>query len=195
MPNVKRTPAREKILAAATELFFEQGYQGTTIDNVIERSGVSRPTLYTHFSTKEELGIAYIRGQRQDDLVSIKDAIRKEKTPEDRYNSIIEHIGQNLTENGFKGCRYFNVIAEIREENNPLVREARHYVENLREIIRDVVVDLKESNKKKYQNMDADRVTDLYYLLAAGAIMGSQEYQEQWPIDRAIEEIKRLVEE
>jgi AcrR family transcriptional regulator len=193
MPNVKRIPARGKILAAATELFFEQGYQGTTIDDVIERSGVSRPTLYTHFSTKEELGIAYIRSQRHDDLISIKDAIRKEKTPQDRYNSIIEHIGQNLTENGFKGCRYFNVIAELREGKNPLVKEARHYVENLREIIRDVVVDLKESNKK-YKNMDTHRVTDLYYLLAAGAIMGSQEYQEQWPIDRAIEEIKRLIE-
>jgi hypothetical protein len=43
--------------------------------------------------------------------------------------------------------------------------------------------------------MDTDRVTDLYYLLVAGGIMGSQEYHERWPIDRAIEEVKRLIKE
>ena len=194
MSNTPRTPAREKILAAATTLFFERGYQGTTVDDVIQRSGVSRPTLYSHFATKEDLGVAYLQLQRQQDLVSIKEAIRKEKTPESRYYGIIQLIADHLVKNDFRGCRYFNVIAELREASNPLVKEARHYIENLREFIRDVVIDLKDSHKK-YTNMDTDRVTDLYYLLVAGAIMGSQEYHERWPIDRAIEEVKRLIKE
>ena len=55
MATRKHSNAKEKIVEAASDLFFEQGYQATTIDHVIERSGVSRPTLYTHFKTKEEL--------------------------------------------------------------------------------------------------------------------------------------------
>ena len=95
MLKEKGTSAREKILDAATNLFFEQGYQGTTIDDVTARSGVSRPTLYTHFSTKEDLGVAYLQLRRQQDLDALKDAIRKEKTPESRYLAPISHVGKN----------------------------------------------------------------------------------------------------
>ena len=72
------------------------------------------------------------------------------------------------------------------------MKEARRYVENLSEIIRDVVVDLRASNKK-YQDLDVKKVTEVYHLLMAGAIACSQECQDQWPIDRAIQEIKALI--
>ena len=48
MATRKQSNTKDKIVEAASELFFEQGYQATTIDHVIERSGVSRPTLYTY---------------------------------------------------------------------------------------------------------------------------------------------------
>ncbi|UCE63122.1 MAG: TetR/AcrR family transcriptional regulator [Nitrospirota bacterium] len=194
MLKEKRTSAREKILEAATSLFFEQGYQGTTIDDVVARSGVSRPTLYTHFSTKEDLGIAYLQLRRQQDLNALKDAIRKGKTPEGRFLAPISQVGETLLETDYRGCRFLNVIVELRERDNPLVKEARRYVENLNEIIRDVVVELKASNKK-YKDLDVEKVTDVYHLLMAGAIACSQECQDRWPVDRAIQEIKSLIPE
>lgn len=193
MRNDRRTSARQKILVAATDLFYEQGYQGTTVDHVVERSGVSRPTLYTHFATKEDLGVAYLQLRRQEDLDAVKDAIRREKTPEGRFLAIISHVRRTLLHTNYRGCRFFNVIAELQEAKNPLVKEARHYVEDFREIIRDVVLELKAANKK-YKTLDVNRVTDVYYLLVAGAIMASQECQDRWPLDRAVEEINGLIE-
>ena len=193
MPTPTRISAREKILVAATNLFYEKGYQGTTIDDVVNRSGVSRPTLYTQFSTKEDLGIAYLQLRRQQDLNAIRESIRQQKTPVDRYLAVISLVGKTLLNTNFGGCRFFNVIAELHDPGNPLVKEAKHYVESFREIIRDVVVDLKTSSKP-HKNLDVDRVTDVYYLLVAGAIMASQECQEHWPIERATQEIKRLIE-
>jgi len=192
MRHDTRLSARENILVAATNLFYEQGYQATTIDHVLERSGVSRPTLYTHFATKEDLGLAYLKLRRQQDLNAIKDAIRQAKTPESRFLAIISHVRKTLLDSNYRGCRYFNVIAELQATNNPLVKEARHYVEDFREIIRDVVRELKATGKR-YKTLDADRVAEAYYLLVSGAIMGSQEYQNPWPVDRAIQEIKNLI--
>lgn len=194
MRKGKRTTAREKILGAATNLFFEKGYQGTTVDDVIAHSGVSRPTLYTHFSTKEDLGVAYLQLRRQHDLNTVKNAIRQEKTPEGRFLAIISHVGETLVKTNYRGCRFLNVIAELHDGNNPLVKEARHYIENLHDLIRDVVVELKASSKK-YKALDVDRVTDVYHLLVAGAIACSQECHDRWPIDRAIQRIKGLIEE
>jgi len=46
---------RARIIAAAVELFYENGYERTTLDAVAERLGVTKPFIYAHFSSKTEL--------------------------------------------------------------------------------------------------------------------------------------------
>ncbi|MBL8584386.1 MAG: TetR family transcriptional regulator [Rhizobiaceae bacterium] len=46
---------RTRILAAAADLFYDNGYENTTLDAVAERLGVSKPFIYAHFSSKAEL--------------------------------------------------------------------------------------------------------------------------------------------
>lgn len=63
-PRAGRPKSEEKasaILHAAGELVLTQGYQGTSMDAVAERAGVSKQTVYSHFANKEELFAACIR--------------------------------------------------------------------------------------------------------------------------------------
>ena len=46
---------RARILAAAVELFYENGYANTTLDAVAERLGVTKPLIYSHFSSKSKI--------------------------------------------------------------------------------------------------------------------------------------------
>ena len=46
---------QEKLLETAAELFFEQGYEGTSLDQLIERCGGSKQTLYRYFGDKRGL--------------------------------------------------------------------------------------------------------------------------------------------
>jgi TetR/AcrR family transcriptional regulator, cholesterol catabolism regulator len=46
---------RERTIAAAVELFYDRGYENTTLDAVAERLGVTKPFIYAHFSSKSEL--------------------------------------------------------------------------------------------------------------------------------------------
>jgi AcrR family transcriptional regulator len=189
----KHSKAKEKIVEAASDLFFEQGYQATTIDHVIERSGVSRPTLYAHFASKEELGITYLKEYRQSELAMLREEMRKEKTVKGRFLSIMELVKKTQLSSEYRGCRFFNIISETANCENPMAREARRYVDGFREIVRDAVLELQASDPK-YKNLDVDRISDTYYLIVCGAIMASQEYHERWPIDRALKEIERLME-
>ncbi len=50
-----KAATQERILVAATELFIERGYEGTTVADVAEQAGVSRATVFWHFSEKSSL--------------------------------------------------------------------------------------------------------------------------------------------
>lgn len=189
----KHSNAREKIVEAASALFFEQGYQATTIDDVIERSGVSRPTLYNHFKTKEELCVEYLKERRRVDLGMLKETMRKEKTAKGRFLTAARMMDHNLSATQFRGCRYFNMISEVVDTKSPIAREARLYVDSYRDILRDSILELKASDPK-YKKLDVDQTEKSYYLMICGAIMASQEYRERWPIDRALKSIEQLME-
>jgi AcrR family transcriptional regulator len=49
---------RDRILAAMTELVAKRGYQGTTIEHIVKRAGVSRATFYENFSNREDCLLA-----------------------------------------------------------------------------------------------------------------------------------------
>lgn len=49
------------ILAAASALFLDRGFQGTSMDAVAQHAGVSKQTVYSHFANKEDLFKACIR--------------------------------------------------------------------------------------------------------------------------------------
>jgi AcrR family transcriptional regulator len=54
---------REKILAAALEVFSSRGFHGATVDEVAERAGLGKGTVYRHFSSKRELFSELIRSK------------------------------------------------------------------------------------------------------------------------------------
>ena len=51
--NTRNT--RSRIVAAAWKLFYEQGYENTTVDEIVERSGTSKGSFYHYFAGKDAL--------------------------------------------------------------------------------------------------------------------------------------------
>ena len=62
--------ARERLLAAASELFYAEGVHTVGIDRVIERAGVAKASLYNTFGSKEELVRAYLESRHARTTVS-----------------------------------------------------------------------------------------------------------------------------
>ena len=55
MEKVKKESMKNRIVSAAWQLFYEKGYNGTTVDDIIELSGTSKGSFYYYFNTKDEL--------------------------------------------------------------------------------------------------------------------------------------------
>ncbi|UTW56395.1 TetR/AcrR family transcriptional regulator [Kordiimonas sp. SCSIO 12610] len=80
------------IMEAASQLFMENGFDGTSMDEVAKRAGVSKQTVYSHFANKEQLFSAAIRG----------------KIAEYFPDSLFQHMPDHTLEDDFRiVCRTF----------------------------------------------------------------------------------------
>ena len=55
------SPKREELIEIASRLFYEQGYGATGIKQVIEEAGIAKGTFYSHFRSKEDLGLEWLK--------------------------------------------------------------------------------------------------------------------------------------
>ncbi|MFC0581376.1 TetR/AcrR family transcriptional regulator [Micrococcoides hystricis] len=88
-PRLPRAERRESLLKAATESFVERGYDGTSMDSIAERGGVSKPVLYQHFDSKHDLYmeilLAAVR-QLRDRVTAVLD---NSQAPYDRVRAVV----------------------------------------------------------------------------------------------------------
>jgi AcrR family transcriptional regulator len=113
--TVERSTARERLLAAASELFYAEGVHSVGIDRVIERAGVAKATLYSTFGSKDDLVRAYLE-QRH---LAHRERMTRElaarfHTPRERLLGVFDLIGESFADPGFRGCAYVNASAEPR---------------------------------------------------------------------------------
>lgn len=73
----KKEEMRSRIVQAAVELFIEQGYDATTIDDIVAKANYSRSTFFRHFGSKEDV----IFGDLSDRLVGVIEELRSRVGP------------------------------------------------------------------------------------------------------------------
>jgi AcrR family transcriptional regulator len=72
---------RHQLFAVALELFAQRGYRATTMDDIAERAGVTKPLLYQHFSSKRALYLELVDSIAQDLLTAIRRAVIRAEGP------------------------------------------------------------------------------------------------------------------
>ena len=108
----ERLSARERLLAAADELFYEEGVHTVGIDRVIERAGVAKATLYSAFGSKDELIRAYLQRRHERRQERMTRGLERYEDPRDRLLGVFDVLGELAAENGFRGCAFYNATAE-----------------------------------------------------------------------------------
>lgn len=129
MPETRRRPARERILAAATELFYERGIAATGIDTVVAHAGVARKSLYNNFSSKDDLIAAFIEQRHHQWLDLYHDRLRDAgPTPAGRVLAVFDAYTDHAEADGqrFRGCGLLNSAAEFPAGSPPRVQVSRH---------------------------------------------------------------------
>jgi len=107
-----RTSARERLLAAANELFYAEGVHTVGIDRVIEHAGVAKATLYSAFGSKDELIRAYLTARHEVRRERMTSQLARYATARERLLGVFDVLGELFVEPGFHGCAFLNASAE-----------------------------------------------------------------------------------
>src|ERR1700686_5181447 len=107
-----RRPARERLLAAADELFYEEGVNLVGIDRVIERAGVAKASLYDCFGSKEELMRSYLQQRHEARQVRVLRRLARCATPREKILALFGKMAEAAGKPDFRGCAFVRASAE-----------------------------------------------------------------------------------
>jgi AcrR family transcriptional regulator len=103
---------RERLLAAANELFYREGVHTVGIDRVIERAGVAKATLYSTFGSKDELIAAYLESRHDRMRERIAAAVARRRSPRARLLAPFDVQEKLAGDESYRGCAFANATAE-----------------------------------------------------------------------------------
>ncbi|NQX27137.1 TetR/AcrR family transcriptional regulator [Microbacteriaceae bacterium VKM Ac-2854] len=113
---------RDRILDAATTLFYTEGITAVGVDRISAAAGVSKRSLYQHFGTKENLA-GEVFG-RDDPRFAVLDAAAPIEDPAERIRAVFADLVARSTSSGFHGCPYVNATAELHDPQTPAARSS-----------------------------------------------------------------------
>ena len=161
--------ARQRILDSAYELFSRRGVRGVGIDEVIKNASVAKATLYRHFTSKDELVLAFL--QQREELwtkgwVEVE-ARRRGETPEEQLLTIFDLFHEWFQKDDFEGCSFINVLLEMNDRGTPIGQASADHLNTIRSIIRSLA---EEAGLR-----DPEQFAHSWHILMKGSIVAAGE--------------------
>jgi AcrR family transcriptional regulator len=163
----RQAPPRERILAAASELFYRNGIRAVGVEAIAEAAGTNKMTLYRHFSSKDELVAEYLRR-----LAAESDTIWQEieqkhpGKPGAQLDAWVESMAAHIADTNDRGCALANAAIELPEKDHP----ARPVIETFKKGQRDKLAELCRAAGLANPELVADEL----FLLLEGARVSTQ---------------------
>lgn len=121
------TPAGERVLTAASGLFYTRGIHAVGVDEIADVAGTTKKTLYAQFRSKERLVDAYLRRRMERWRVFCSERITED--PLTVFDALAEwHVDDE------RGCAFVNAWAEIGGTDHvacAVVREDKQWMRDL----------------------------------------------------------------
>ena len=190
MPNPQTTPStRDRLIDSARYLFWERGFAGTSMAELLTHSGVNSGSFYHFFDSKEALLRAVL--QQYADLlrpIVVDPAFATAQEPVARIFAILAGYRERIVVTECKyGCPIGRLALEIDPENAPAHALIAHNFQGWIAAVRECLEELKDSLPA---GMDLDALATFVLVTMEGGVMLSRSYRSVEPFDRAIAQLR-----
>lgn len=175
------------------QLFWEKGYNSTSIADILRESGTNSGSLYHFFPTKQDLLVGVLEHYRDGIEPMLLMPVWKDvDDPLDRVFALLDGYRRLLVESHFRlGCPIGNIALELAEPDPP-VRE--RLVDNFNAWTQALAACFREAAPRLPSGVDADALARFALTTMEGGVMLARAYQDIEPYDTAVARFRDYVE-
>lgn len=172
---------RQHIIKTAADLFYQNGYNSTGINEIISTAGIAKATLYNHFKSKEAICLAYLQYKHAVFSKDIKEFCQVKQNGTPQILAIFDFLSEFFQEKDFNGCWCIKTVSEIPKDNTIIRKEIQEQKQQLIQFI----TELLDKNNINNANESNYLLAKQLYLLYESAVAESHLHQDNWPIIQA----------
>jgi AcrR family transcriptional regulator len=178
--------AADKIRQTARELFYREGIRAVGVDEIVARAGVTKPSLYRNFSSKDELAASYL-GDHEGEFWRRFDAAvaAHPGDPRAQLREFFTKLSARATRRGYRGCGLTNAAVEYPEAGHPARAVAEAHKRRLRRRLTDMAEAMGAA--------DPEVLADGLLLLLEGAYVSGQLFGPDGPARSVAVAADRLI--
>jgi TetR/AcrR family transcriptional regulator, transcriptional repressor for nem operon len=185
----KVSPTRDRLIESARYLFWERGFAGTSMADLLAHAGVNSGSFYHFFESKEALLRAvldgYLHALRP---VVVDPAFATSDDPVDRIFAILAGYRERILQTGCRyGCPLGRLALEIDPENRPAHKLIAENFQGWIGAIRECVLQIKDRLPK---TTDPEALSTYVLAVMEGGVMLSRSYGSVDPFDRAVQQLR-----
>ncbi len=159
--------AAEKILGVARDLFYRRGIRAIGVDEIVKQAGVTKPSLYRSFSSKDDLTASYLRQYDREFWARFDEAVNAHPgDPRAQILAFLMRVGKRTQMPGYRGCGMTNAVVEYPEADHPARAVSEDNKRELRRRLRAMAAGMGAA--------DPDTLGDGLLLLIEGAYISGQ---------------------
>jgi len=178
---------QEKILSAASELFYSQGIRATGVDAIAKAAKTTKMTLYRYFPSKDDLIVAVLRQHTENFRTwFIAQVEAKADQPKAKLLAMFDVINELMTAPEFRGCALINATAEFPQETGPVHQVSAEFYDNFRHYITNLATESQLKNP--------DNIAFQLSLLIKGALVSEQMKRQSGAAEQAKQAAIMLIE-
>ncbi|MFK8102023.1 MAG: TetR/AcrR family transcriptional regulator [Saprospiraceae bacterium] len=186
---MKNSSVRQNIIETASRLFYNQGYNLTGINEIIREASIAKATLYSHFKSKEDICLAYLKHKNDQLVADVKVFIAQAPKGKSQLLVLFDFLKVFFKSKDFNGCWCLNTISEIPKENERIRSEIQRQKQEFMTLIEDTA----KQNYKEMPSKEAELLAKKIYLLYETAVAESHLHESSWPIGTAREMAKAIL--
>ncbi|HWA92198.1 MAG TPA: TetR/AcrR family transcriptional regulator [Rhizomicrobium sp.] len=112
--------AAERIRESARDLFYARGIRAVGIDEIVNRAGVTKPSLYRSFASKDELTADYLRHVGEEGLARFDALVAADPgDPRAQLRRWLTELQQKANRSDYRGCGTTNAAVEYPDRKHP----------------------------------------------------------------------------
>jgi len=124
--------ARERLLAAAGQLFYARGIHAVGMDDIREAAGLPLKRIYQFFPSKDQLAEAYLARRDENWLAALARRVDRCRDPRQRVLAVFAFLGEWFATPDFRGCAFINAAGELGSVSAPVAEITRQHKRKLR---------------------------------------------------------------